>query len=58
MFTEIVHGLMKRTLKDQPDTPEKPTPTTVLPRPDLRIGIIPAGRSFVMDIFTCPIRFY
>lgn len=43
MFTEIVHGLMARTLAD--NSIEHLTPETNLVQPAIRIGIIPAGGS-------------
>jgi hypothetical protein len=49
MFTEILHGLMARTLAD--NNIDQLTPETVLPRPSLRVGIIPAGmRLFGKEI--------
>ncbi|ELT94980.1 hypothetical protein CAPTEDRAFT_146129 [Capitella teleta] len=51
MFTEIVHGLMARTLADS--DVEQLTPETVLPQPTIRIGIIPAGSTDTVAWTTC-----
>ncbi len=42
MFTEIVHGLLNRMLKENSGT-SHPTPGQPLYSPQVRIGIIPAG---------------
>ena len=43
MFSEIFHGLLERTLKDSGIN--RPTPDTPPHRPQIRIGIIPAGKN-------------
>ena len=43
MFSEIVNGLMTRSLKHEGI--EQVNIETVLPRPKWRVGIIPAGRN-------------
>ena len=46
MFTELLHGILNRTLRE--NGVDHPTPDIALIQPTLRLGIIPAGTYILL----------
>ena len=47
MFTEVLHGIMARTHRRQTGS-DYPAVDAPLPKPDIKLGIIPAGNVFLL----------